>query len=166
MVCIIDDREDVWHFAPNLIVVKPYKYFKGTDDVNNPFATETKTSTIKTDTNSKTDDIEKTDENTKYSQVKGSENSKEVKSATTVNNDGKDSAKENGVEVGEGEKAGSNPTPGNFCTEGKRWILPMLIGFRSIVKTYLDLSRQLKTLSFFVSLCQTISFFFWWWQTG
>ena len=37
MVCIIDDREDVWNFAPNLIVVKPYKYFTGTDDVNDPF---------------------------------------------------------------------------------------------------------------------------------
>ena len=37
MVCIIDDRDDVWNFAPNLIVVKPYKYFTGTDDVNDPF---------------------------------------------------------------------------------------------------------------------------------
>ncbi|XP_057290991.1 RNA polymerase II subunit A C-terminal domain phosphatase-like isoform X2 [Hydractinia symbiolongicarpus] len=111
MVCIIDDREDVWHFAPNLIVVKPYKYFKGTDDVNNPFATETKTSTIETDTNSGTDDIEKTDKNTKYIQVKGNENLKEGKNAATVNNDCKDSAKENGVAVREGEKASSNPTP-------------------------------------------------------
>ena len=28
MVCIIDDREDVWSFAPNLVHVKPYNYFK------------------------------------------------------------------------------------------------------------------------------------------
>ncbi|XP_069776926.1 RNA polymerase II subunit A C-terminal domain phosphatase isoform X2 [Narcine bancroftii] len=36
MVCIIDDREDVWKFAPNLIVVKKYTYFQGTGDINAP----------------------------------------------------------------------------------------------------------------------------------
>ena len=36
MVCIIDDREDVWDFAPNLITVKPYKFFKDTGDINDP----------------------------------------------------------------------------------------------------------------------------------
>uniref|UniRef100_A0A4W5NPU6 RNA polymerase II subunit A C-terminal domain phosphatase n=1 Tax=Hucho hucho TaxID=62062 RepID=A0A4W5NPU6_9TELE len=36
MVCIIDDREDVWKFAPNLITVKKYIYFKGTGDINAP----------------------------------------------------------------------------------------------------------------------------------
>ena len=40
MVCIIDDREDVWSYAPNLIVVKPYKVFKGADDINDPFKPE------------------------------------------------------------------------------------------------------------------------------
>ena len=40
MVCIIDDREDVWNYAPNLITVKPYKFFKGADDINNPFKPE------------------------------------------------------------------------------------------------------------------------------
>ncbi|XP_017563943.1 RNA polymerase II subunit A C-terminal domain phosphatase [Pygocentrus nattereri] len=34
MVCIIDDREDVWKFAPNLITVRKYVYFKGTGDIN------------------------------------------------------------------------------------------------------------------------------------
>ncbi|KAM6218176.1 RNA polymerase II subunit A C-terminal domain phosphatase [Rhynchocyon petersi] len=34
MVCIIDDREDVWKFAPNLITVKKYVYFQGTGDIN------------------------------------------------------------------------------------------------------------------------------------
>ncbi|PVD21414.1 hypothetical protein C0Q70_19587 [Pomacea canaliculata] len=29
MVCIIDDREDVWNFAPNLVHVKPYRFFQG-----------------------------------------------------------------------------------------------------------------------------------------
>ena len=28
MVCIIDDREDVWNYAPNLVHVKPYIFFK------------------------------------------------------------------------------------------------------------------------------------------
>ncbi|XP_069587029.1 RNA polymerase II subunit A C-terminal domain phosphatase [Ranitomeya imitator] len=36
MVCIIDDREDVWKFAPNLITVKKYVYFQGTGDINPP----------------------------------------------------------------------------------------------------------------------------------
>ena len=37
MVCIIDDREDIWDLAPNLITVKPYRFFKGTGDINDPF---------------------------------------------------------------------------------------------------------------------------------
>ena len=36
MVCIIDDREDVWNFAPNLVHVKPYHFFKHTGDINAP----------------------------------------------------------------------------------------------------------------------------------
>ncbi|XP_063441767.1 RNA polymerase II subunit A C-terminal domain phosphatase-like isoform X1 [Mytilus trossulus] len=36
MVAIIDDREDVWNFAPNLIHVKPYRFFQGTADINAP----------------------------------------------------------------------------------------------------------------------------------
>ncbi|KAK6185364.1 hypothetical protein SNE40_007614 [Patella caerulea] len=36
MVAIIDDREDVWNFAPNLIHVKPYHFFQGTADINAP----------------------------------------------------------------------------------------------------------------------------------
>ncbi|GFY40470.1 RNA polymerase II subunit A C-terminal domain phosphatase [Trichonephila inaurata madagascariensis] len=36
MVCIIDDREDVWNFAPNVIHVKPYSYFRNTGDINAP----------------------------------------------------------------------------------------------------------------------------------
>ncbi|XP_034748119.1 RNA polymerase II subunit A C-terminal domain phosphatase isoform X2 [Etheostoma cragini] len=36
MVSIIDDREDVWKFAPNLITVKKYIYFQGTGDINAP----------------------------------------------------------------------------------------------------------------------------------
>jgi len=36
MVCIIDDREDVWSFAPNLVTVKPYICFRDTGDINAP----------------------------------------------------------------------------------------------------------------------------------
>ncbi|CAG2106097.1 unnamed protein product [Medioppia subpectinata] len=36
MVCIIDDREDVWNFAPNLVTVKPYVCFRDTGDINAP----------------------------------------------------------------------------------------------------------------------------------
>uniref|UniRef100_A0A8C4QIZ5 RNA polymerase II subunit A C-terminal domain phosphatase n=1 Tax=Eptatretus burgeri TaxID=7764 RepID=A0A8C4QIZ5_EPTBU len=36
MVCIIDDREDVWRGATNLVTVKKYAYFQGTGDINAP----------------------------------------------------------------------------------------------------------------------------------
>ncbi|XP_061671487.1 RNA polymerase II subunit A C-terminal domain phosphatase [Syngnathoides biaculeatus] len=36
MVCIIDDREDVWKFAPNLVTVKKYVYFEGIGDISAP----------------------------------------------------------------------------------------------------------------------------------
>ena len=42
-VCIIDDREDVWNYARNLICVQPYVYFKNTGDINDP----TKSSSFK-----------------------------------------------------------------------------------------------------------------------
>lgn len=38
MVCIIDDRADVWpHNRPNLIKVVPYDFFKGIGDINSSF---------------------------------------------------------------------------------------------------------------------------------
>ncbi|VDP08882.1 unnamed protein product [Soboliphyme baturini] len=36
LVCIIDDREDVWNFASNVVHVKPYRFFKHTGDINAP----------------------------------------------------------------------------------------------------------------------------------
>ncbi|CAH1965922.1 unnamed protein product [Acanthoscelides obtectus] len=36
MVCIIDDREDVWSHASNLIHVRPYHFFQHTGDINAP----------------------------------------------------------------------------------------------------------------------------------
>ena len=47
MVCIIDDREDVWNFAPNLVHVKPYIFFKNTGDINAPPGSVPKTSSKK-----------------------------------------------------------------------------------------------------------------------
>ncbi|XP_039253889.2 RNA polymerase II subunit A C-terminal domain phosphatase-like isoform X1 [Styela clava] len=40
MVCIIDDRDDVWNAVPNLIMVRKYNYFQGTGDINNPYKKE------------------------------------------------------------------------------------------------------------------------------
>ncbi|KRZ49811.1 RNA polymerase II subunit A C-terminal domain phosphatase [Trichinella nativa] len=34
LVCIIDDREDVWNYAENVVRVRPYRFFKHTDDFN------------------------------------------------------------------------------------------------------------------------------------
>jgi RNA polymerase II subunit A-like phosphatase len=36
MVIIIDDRADVWNFSPNVIQVRPYRYFRHTGDINAP----------------------------------------------------------------------------------------------------------------------------------
>ncbi|KAI8328501.1 hypothetical protein BC941DRAFT_385470 [Chlamydoabsidia padenii] len=38
MVAIIDDRLDVWDYSPHLVHIKPYVFFKGTGDINSPFA--------------------------------------------------------------------------------------------------------------------------------
>ena len=37
MVVIIDDREDVWNYAPNLIHVRPYHFFQHTGLLNISF---------------------------------------------------------------------------------------------------------------------------------
>ncbi|KAJ2122088.1 CTD phosphatase Fcp1 [Coemansia sp. RSA 720] len=34
MVAILDDRDDVWKWSPNLIRVHPYEFFKGVGDIN------------------------------------------------------------------------------------------------------------------------------------
>jgi RNA polymerase II subunit A-like phosphatase len=36
LTAIIDDREDVWQYADNLVHVKPYRFFKHTGDINAP----------------------------------------------------------------------------------------------------------------------------------
>ncbi|XP_053615045.1 RNA polymerase II subunit A C-terminal domain phosphatase [Plodia interpunctella] len=46
MVCIIDDREDVWRHASNLIHVRPYSFFQCTGDINAPPGADDKTRLI------------------------------------------------------------------------------------------------------------------------
>ncbi|XP_045133470.1 RNA polymerase II subunit A C-terminal domain phosphatase-like isoform X2 [Portunus trituberculatus] len=36
LVCIIDDRTDVWNFSPNVVQVAPYHFFRHTGDINAP----------------------------------------------------------------------------------------------------------------------------------
>ncbi|XP_037776595.1 RNA polymerase II subunit A C-terminal domain phosphatase-like [Penaeus monodon] len=36
LVCIIDDRSDVWNYSPNVIQVVPYHFFRHTGDINAP----------------------------------------------------------------------------------------------------------------------------------
>ena len=68
MVAIIDDREDVWGRAPNLIHVKPYMFFSGVADINalpnnsksNPPASSGASSSVAADS---TDNLEDKDLN-------------------------------------------------------------------------------------------------------
>ncbi|KAF7249602.1 hypothetical protein EG68_09512 [Paragonimus skrjabini miyazakii] len=52
MVCIIDDRGEVWDWSPHLIQVKPYRFFQGAHDINifpwstTPVSTTTGTNTV------------------------------------------------------------------------------------------------------------------------
>lgn len=41
MVVAIDDRADVWHWSPNLIKVRPYNFFLGIGDINEPMKDDT-----------------------------------------------------------------------------------------------------------------------------
>lgn len=95
MVCIIDDREDVWNFAPNLIVVKPYKYFSGADDVNDPF---------------KENGNNNNEKNTKESGANDSGCSKDKDSKPLVKTTTKDSTqpKEDGEIIDDDETKGPN----------------------------------------------------------
>nr|XP_045605926.1 RNA polymerase II subunit A C-terminal domain phosphatase-like isoform X2 [Procambarus clarkii] len=36
LVCIIDDRTDVWNYSPNVVQVVPYHFFRHTGDINAP----------------------------------------------------------------------------------------------------------------------------------
>lgn len=57
MVCIIDDRGDVWNYVPNLIHVKQYRFFKHTGDINAPLGLGTKENDKDDFTKGKSDDF-------------------------------------------------------------------------------------------------------------
>ncbi len=134
MVAIIDDREDVWNYMPNLIHVKPYLFFEGTADINAPPGLKKTSDTghkrrskvvkvPKVKDSQKKSDEKKTmsdtkvsheDKSNKDSEKKDiSENSKGQKSSKPLDSDevmqqevGKVETEENGksCEMGEGEK--------------------------------------------------------------
>ncbi|XP_066910674.1 RNA polymerase II subunit A C-terminal domain phosphatase-like isoform X2 [Clytia hemisphaerica] len=111
MVCIIDDREDVWNFAPNLIMVKPYKYFSGTDDVNDPFKANKDNKEGKTTTNGTTTTNEE-------NATKDDDNKEKTKNGNTSDEE------EKKVEDGESktEEAKDNDTTAKTTTNNNNHI--------------------------------------------
>lgn len=112
MVCIIDDREDVWSHATNLIHVKPYHFFQHTGDINAPPGLD-KHENDKldkgfdlTNINSKTKDVEITEEQ------KSDKPDKEVKE--TLNNDGEEEGKGDKIET-LNEDSGTNNNEEDVC---------------------------------------------------
>ncbi|XP_055848232.1 RNA polymerase II subunit A C-terminal domain phosphatase [Episyrphus balteatus] len=90
MVCIIDDREDVWNMASNLIQVKPYHFFQHTGDINAPpglskHELDGKGVDFK-DLKSATTDDENIDDNVATKDVPKSEMSQPVNEETTETN--------------------------------------------------------------------------------
>ena len=84
MVSIIDDRKDVWNYAPNLIHIKPYVFFKDTGDINDPAkfnnpggGNKEKSSAFKADTESTKKSEEPIEEDAKETGEKGDKPSKE-----------------------------------------------------------------------------------------
>ncbi|KAI4492165.1 hypothetical protein M0802_009971 [Mischocyttarus mexicanus] len=77
MVCIIDDREDVWQGCGNLVQVKPYHFFPHTGDIHAPPGLEkndpaTPISTAVKDTNTNNDTSRSTDKDILNSDAKES----------------------------------------------------------------------------------------------
>lgn len=87
MVCIIDDRDDVWNAVPNLIVVRKYNYFQGTGDINNPYRDRDKDPKIEGSTKRKSEEMI------------GDNNSKRAKE-----DDGPESKKDSDVAIGNAKK--------------------------------------------------------------
>ncbi|XP_069075882.1 RNA polymerase II subunit A C-terminal domain phosphatase [Pleurodeles waltl] len=108
MVCIIDDREDVWRFAPNLITVKKYVYFQGTGDINAPPGSREAQMKKKVNHSKKTETL---DQATPLSQ--DSEESKRMPEEEQRNGLGKHRKELNGSSVvsGESPKGESNSGP-------------------------------------------------------
>ena len=81
MVCIIDDREDVWNFSANVVQVKPYMFFDGTADINAPSGLE------KTKANSK--DLKRKSKVIKIPKKNSPKNEKkEIRVENTTKNEG------------------------------------------------------------------------------
>ncbi|XP_017070359.1 RNA polymerase II subunit A C-terminal domain phosphatase [Drosophila eugracilis] len=131
MVCIIDDREDVWNMASNLIQVKPYHFFQHTGDINAPpglskheldgEGVDFKEITEKKDdkdkplpsSDVKAEDTDKGD-NTVSSTSKDEEESVDV---FEMGNDGKDAAISNPSSATEAPKEQSDKVNGKTLTE-------------------------------------------------
>ncbi|XP_023555834.1 RNA polymerase II subunit A C-terminal domain phosphatase isoform X2 [Octodon degus] len=97
MVCIIDDREDVWKFAPNLITVKKYVYFPGTGDVNAPPGSRDSQMRKKVNHSSKIADVLE-----QVPSVKDPEEGRHISGVEQNNGLGKPTRELNGGEAGPG----------------------------------------------------------------
>ncbi|XP_070798542.1 RNA polymerase II subunit A C-terminal domain phosphatase [Pituophis catenifer annectens] len=94
MVCIIDDREDVWKFAPNLITVKKYVYFQGIGDINAPPGSREAQMRKKANHSSKS--------------VDGSDPAAVIKDSEEIKNTGNVEEQSNGIKKSEKEVNGNN----------------------------------------------------------
>ncbi|RXG59048.1 RNA polymerase II subunit A C-terminal domain phosphatase [Armadillidium vulgare] len=83
LVCIIDDRSDVWNFAPNVVQVMPYHFFQHTGDINAPPGLQKKE-------NDNSKDFSSNKDKGKYSE----EEDKEQKDTASDENENKTSEKE------------------------------------------------------------------------
>ncbi|KAB7498448.1 RNA polymerase II subunit A C-terminal domain phosphatase [Armadillidium nasatum] len=98
LVCIIDDRSDVWNFAPNVVQVMPYHFFQHTGDINAPPGLQKKE-------NDNSKDFSPNKDKEKYSEE---EEDKEQKDTVSDENEGKTSEKvESDLHLEEKEKSSS-----------------------------------------------------------
>ncbi|KAB7503416.1 RNA polymerase II subunit A C-terminal domain phosphatase [Armadillidium nasatum] len=107
LVCIIDDRSDVWNFAPNVVQVMPYHFFQHTGDINAPPGLQKK----ENDNSSRgydfsnLKDFSPNKDKEKYSEE---EEDKEQKDTVSDENEGKTSEKvESDLHLEEKEKSSS-----------------------------------------------------------
>lgn len=96
MVCIIDDRVDVWNYSPNVVHVKPYLCFK-TDDINAPEKLSIGFKNF--DTSEKGDDAFKTESEKTFSN-----DAPETETAKKSNNTAETENKEKDVQLETEEK--------------------------------------------------------------
>lgn len=99
MVCIIDDREDVWNFASNLIRVKPYQFFKGVGDINAPPGGSAAVKEDSTSPGNPVDLTETTEDDAKTEDLNSREDSEGVKMEQEKNDAVFDENEENEAKV-------------------------------------------------------------------